>query len=717
MSLISRLPFEIILAIVQELDNPSDIASLLGASRMFHHLEVVRRMYETAVVRYNDTGDQLTRYVLASMITGNLRAFRILSPYLMQKDLRITGPTHEWFVARLPEDLRHEIEQRMILSRALVVMAGYYNRVLPLLKWFISTTKEGYREIVSVSGSIYAASIGSLGLYEVCEQYTWSVVSCTAIALREAIDHDQFSFVENMIATRTGYCAEILQEEATLDRPKFNLYEAAMRKNDTRALEALISCYKPVDEVFYRVFGTEISQLLPHRNALSYLVRNGLRPTDQLLANIGQVPDLYAELTPSLKDLPPVQKFRWDHAARMNPGSLYHLATTDPSYNTQSAVLGVPILDIIYSHSASMQLPLEESLVLERMRATPQLLEMGKLLIKWDNLARAAALGHLEVLRTALPILEPSSEVLRLPLTHTAAVVCAAVEGAKNNPKCLDCVHFLLGRVNINAVGPTLTPLEVACQSDDLQMVRLLIKYGAGVNSIDCLRTPEQSTLLETLEFHPLWQAAQNRNIECVKLLIDNGAKLPRTLIQIPCVYQLLFGVAMARQEFEKTLKVASLLLDVHPEMASLTAVVLFSTADTILSALTSKLVRQCRENRLIILLMGIWLHGVPEVSEADINGPRSYNNTSLHFYWDLLYRYNVNPHVQVGRQPAPIATVRQCSGISRMEWDNLAVTVARAASADLRKQAALAWLSKFLPRVVVTSDLEQLGHFDENQL
>ena len=74
-------------------------------------------------------------------------------------------------------------------------------------------------------------------------------------------------------------------------------------------------------------------------------------------------------------------------------------------------------------------------------------------------------------------------------------------------------LYFLLIEKILNLLFNK-TPLHIACENDNEDIIKLLISKGVDVNAVD----KDINT--------PLHIACTNNNFDIIKLLIDNGAKV-----------------------------------------------------------------------------------------------------------------------------------------------------------------------------------------------
>ena len=69
------------------------------------------------------------------------------------------------------------------------------------------------------------------------------------------------------------------------------------------------------------------------------------------------------------------------------------------------------------------------------------------------------------------------------------------------------------------------TPLHLCSRRGNFTTLRTLIANGATINFFEDEDVPHDSKVIEYLTMEPLNLAIQNNNVECVRLLLDNGAR------------------------------------------------------------------------------------------------------------------------------------------------------------------------------------------------
>ena len=91
----------------------------------------------------------------------------------------------------------------------------------------------------------------------------------------------------------------------------------------------------------------------------------------------------------------------------------------------------------------------------------------------------------------------------------------------------LECVRLLLDYgASVNATDDIgYTPLHLCARRGNCATMKCLIDSGAKINFFEDEDTPHDSKVVEYLTMEPLNLAVQNNNVECVRLLLENGAR------------------------------------------------------------------------------------------------------------------------------------------------------------------------------------------------
>lgn len=91
----------------------------------------------------------------------------------------------------------------------------------------------------------------------------------------------------------------------------------------------------------------------------------------------------------------------------------------------------------------------------------------------------------------------------------------------------LECVRLLLDYgANVNVTDDIgYTPLHLCARRGNVVTMKTLIAVGAKINFFEDEDVSHDSKVIEYLTMEPLNLAVQNNNVECVRLLLENGAR------------------------------------------------------------------------------------------------------------------------------------------------------------------------------------------------
>ncbi|KAI5305111.1 protein transport protein S31 [Ascosphaera pollenicola] len=707
MSAILSFPAELLIQIARGLDDPKDVASLRRTSRIFTCPDIKKWMYYAAVEYSGGRGrEQLTKYVLATIFTKRLQAFQILSPYLMRPNTNVRGHTLEFFVRDVHEDLKTELRRQNRFMGVFHIMARYSPEVLTMLDWFLGLRRFRPCTKPPRQSLFDAAAIGNIQLHEVLMKYSDVNDDLLTNSLVQAMSANKFEFVLHLMTRYPARFRDILQSE--LREPNLrndsNIWKVAQeRSDDMRILQALLDCYRPGDDVLSSIFGG--ATLVRYNKPITYLLKNGLRPSLQCISEILRHADFVAELMPVLKELDTTTVRRFYDAAKGCPDeSRYVLMMMHPYLDNMHLAWSQSVLDTIYGVYWKYE-PSEEE-VMQRISKTPKLLQLRSRIISVDNLAMAARAGHIKVVQMAFPLRFDGSN-RRTVSHHKTKILVSAILGAKENRNATLYVQYLLeAGVDVNQLSGEKTPLEQALEAGLPDILKLLFDHGARMRlgSTDAgANLPLAADLLE--------RAIRAGNMECARILLDNGARSDRSQSDSGIMYALLSGKG-EEELLMKKIEFAMLLLKTHPHMVheELYDKRKERRKGFIVPRMATLVRYLFQDNILIMALVGVWLSGASDVHLSDFHGDRLQWHPALQLLWDVLFTYKANANAMT-RTPRmlPRQVIIHATYYFRISsWDALHNSLAVASSEAERRAIALGWLTKRLPKRIVSADLAE---------
>lgn len=693
--------------IARGLDKPADIASFLMSSKMFNLPDVKRLMYTTALEYHDDNGCQLTNYILSTIATKNVRAFKVLSPYGHMSQHVYDADTLTKFFNEGPCSLKREIIWPKTLRGTLYANAWHSTEILSMFNWHEYTTRLTVTDPALDPKVFEAVEQGNVTLYdEITRDYEPNDTILAQLLISSLIS-GRMDFLQYFMRKEEKRLKGILANHVRQlsDQQSLTVWTVALHTSNTESIQLLLDCYNlSIDECERLTYAHFLTY---DENSLSYLFQQYLEVAPNwMIAMILKEPALLKQIMPRLQSLEIKELRRWmNSASRAELGtSRYILLTMHPEVSRQRGIWRRSALDIIYDQHGTQYFP--EAEILPHITEESTMVPQGTSYMKLVNFVAAVTFGHANILRKAIPLLFQGKEKLKLTAPNKLYIMNEAIKTARSSKKGVLCLKMLLdaGVVNANDKVGGGRPIDFFCGQDLPVLLELFLEHGARMDIVSSKLFPDfrgDAFLLRT--------AIDRNSPGCVSVLLNAGARPSGHDLFKRSVSRLLLGLETG-DDIVRKCQIAGLIMPfyISLDQGGVGDSNGYICKNSLATLMTKALLQIFRNNKLVHLLLGVWIHGVSDIHISDLNGGRLYHSSLLRSFWDLLFTYRANSSSSSDTEGHEISLTRliQCSFVPGPDWQVLQRDLKAASSESERRTIALDWLRDKIPKRISLSDV-----------